>query len=50
MAKAWIENADDIDQNILSIDVYQDQILQRSINWIYRPLTWHIELEDNFNE
>jgi hypothetical protein len=43
MPKAWIENADNIDQNILSIDVYENNILKRSINWLYRPLPWTIE-------
>ena len=46
MAKAWIENADDIDKNILSIDLYQDNILIRSINWLYRPLPWTIEINE----
>ena len=48
--RAWIENADDIDQNILSIDIYKDNVLQRSINWLYRPLKWTIEYNQNVEE
>jgi hypothetical protein len=46
MAKAWIEQADDLDKNILSIDVYENHVLISSTNWLYRPLPWTIEIDE----
>jgi hypothetical protein len=48
--KAWIEPSHDLDQNILSIDEYEGEILIRSTNWLYRPLPWTLEIGDIPNE
>lgn len=48
--RAWIEASDELDRNILSIDIYNDNILERSINWLYRPLNWTLEIGNIFDE
>jgi hypothetical protein len=50
MARAWIEKADDIDNNILSIDVYENNVLKSSTNWLYRPLPWSIEYNQDIEQ
>jgi len=50
MPRAWIENADDVDKYILSIDVYEEKILISSTNWLYRPLPWSIEYNQDIEE
>lgn len=40
--KAWIEPNDD-PTYMMRIDIYEDNVLERSINYIHRPLQWHIE-------
>lgn len=50
MARAWIENADDLDKNILSIDIYEENVLKRSINWLHRPLPWTMEYNQHVED